>query len=337
MRVIVFNPGKSLNEIDAFSLVDQITPEPSGHDLLVKIEAIGLNPVDTKIRQTLNDPESTPRILGWDAAGVVEAVGDLVTLFEPGDRVFYAGDVTRPGCYASHQLVDERITGRCPQKLTAELAAAMPLTSITAWEALFDRMKINPAMDTGKHLLIIGAGGGLGSVAIQLASQVAGLTVTATASKQESRNWVRTMGANHVINHREDMASQLKELGLQAPDYILCLAATDHYFPIMADIIAPQGMICAVVSAAESYDMNLLKNKSVGFVWEFMFTRSMFNTADMIRQHDLLNEISRMLDEGTLKSTARHKKGIMSPESIREAHRELESGGTVGKIVMKKL
>ncbi|HBH35752.1 MAG TPA: zinc-binding alcohol dehydrogenase family protein, partial [Gammaproteobacteria bacterium] len=200
---------------------EQQTPKPEGHDLLVKIEAISVNPVDYKVRQGIADPLSPPRILGWDAAGIVESAGGKVSLFKPEERVFYAGDITRSGSYASHQLVDERIVGRMPESLDFAAAAALPLTGITAWESLFDRLKIDPEVDSAKQVLIIGGAGGVGSIAIQLAKQVANLRVTATASREESCLWCQSLGADEVINHHEEMVAQLKQRNLSAPEYIL--------------------------------------------------------------------------------------------------------------------
>jgi len=264
MYAITANPGRSLEE-GVFEVVEQEMPQATGHDLLVKIEAISVNPIDTKLRQSL---DSEPKVLGWDAAGVVEATGDLVTLFQPGDRVYYAGDVRRPGSNAEYQLVDERITGRSPTTLTTAESAAMPLTTITAWESLFDRMKIVPGKDAGKRLLIIGAAGGVGSIAIQLAKVVAGLEVIATASRPESHEWCQSLGADYVVNHRDPLPEQFQQQAIAAPDYILCLNDTDAYWPVMAELIAPQGVICALVSSQTPQDINALKAKSVGFVWE---------------------------------------------------------------------
>jgi zinc-binding alcohol dehydrogenase family protein len=264
----------------------------------------------------------------------VEAVGDGVTLFKPGDRVFYAGDLKRPGSNSDYQLVDERITGPCPSKLSFTEAAAMPLTTITAWESLFDRMKIDPQRDAGKRLLIIGAAGGVGSIAIQLAKSLADLEVIATASRSETSDWCRSLGADVVINHRESLPEQFRQQGIEAPDYILCLNDTDAYFPIMAELVAPQGIICSLVSSASPQDLNLLKSKSVGFVWEFMFTRSSYHTADMQRQHELLTEVAGLLDSGALRTTMQTELGAMSPEQLLQAHQMLETGATIGKIVL---
>ena len=331
MRAIVANPSRSLDVNDAFEFIERARPEARGHDLLVRVEAISVNPIDTKMRQSLN---KEPRILGWDAVGTVEAAGERVSLFQPGDRVYYAGDIGRDGSNAEYQLVDERITGRCPSTLSLAESAAMPLTTITAWESLFDRLKINPDHDAGKRLLIIGAAGGVGSIATQLAKQRGGLEVIATASREVSVEWCRSMGADVVVNHREPLEQQFKDHAIDAPDYILCLHDTDHYFPVMAQLVAPQGTICAVVSSTRPQDINLLKSKSAGFVWEFMFTRPSMGTRDMQRQHELLSEVATMLDNHTIRSTLNKESGSLSPDNLRQAHQLLESGESIGKLVL---
>lgn len=317
-----------------FVELEQTMPTPENHDLLVKVEAISVNPVDYKVRQRITDPQENPRILGWDAAGIVESVGENVSLFEVGDRVFYAGDITRSGSNASHQLVDEHIVGHMPESLDFAAAAALPLTSITAWEALFDRLKIDPECDQGKQILIIGAAGGVGSIAIQLAKQVAKLNVIATASRQESQQWCESLGADQLINHHQDLLGQFQQLNLAAPDYILCLNSTDSYFDAMMELIAPQGMICSIVETAQNHNMDALKSKSAGFVWEFMFTRSMYKTADMIKQHELLNAIARLVDSGKIKTTLNTTYGKLSAENVMAVHKQLEAGSSIGKIVL---
>jgi len=327
----------SENKSGYFVEVEQQAVKAEGHDLLIRIEAIAVNPVDYKVRLSISKPQDQPRILGWDAAGVVESVGEKVSLFKPGERVFYAGDITRSGSNASHQLVDERIVGRMPGSLDFPAAAALPLTSITAWEALFDRMKINPQTDRGKHILIIGGAGGVGSIAIQLAKQVARLNVIATASREESRQWCLSLGADKVINHHQDMPEQYKQNELAAPDYILCLNNTDSHMQSMMQLIAPQGMICSVVETRQNHDLDKLKTKSAGFIWEFMFTRSMYKTADMIKQHEMLNEIASLVDTGKLKTTLKEIYGQLSVENIMAVHKQLESGSCIGKIVLLKI
>ena len=325
--------GFSSNNTPA-QLVDQPTPQASGRDLLIKIDAIAVNPVDTKIRAGIKGNLPSAKIVGWDATGTVTAIGDHVTLFKVGDKVFYAGDLTRPGCYASHQLVDERIVGHAPKTLTSVEAAVMPLTSITAWESLFSRLRINRENDEGKNILIIGGAGGVGSIAIQLAKKVAGLNVITTASRAESEQWCYERGADHVINHHGEMILQYRTLGLNDPDYILCLLNTDHHFAAMAELIAPQGMICSIDGTQEKHDLDCLKSKSVGFVWEFMFTRSMFKTSDIIEQHNLLNTIAQLLDDGKIISTLTKTIGPINSDNIEWAHKQLLSGSTIGKLAL---
>lgn len=321
-------------EADALpTLIEKDLPEPEGRDLLIAIEAIAVNPVDTKVKAGIQGKLAQPRIVGWDAAGTVIAAGDKCELLKVGDKVFYAGDVSRDGCYASHQLVDERIVGFAPRKLTAAEAAAMPLTSITAWEALFSRMKIYANLDKGKTLLIIGAAGGVGSIAIQLAKQVAELNVVATASRPESSAWCRELGADHVIDHH-DLAEGYGRLNIAPPDYILCLGDTDPYYDVVTDLIAPQGMICFVVTSQQDHNIDKLKTKSASIVWEFMFTRPMYKTADITAQHQLLNRIAEMLDQGLLKCTLKQTIGPINAENLSQAHHQLLSGRTLGKIAL---
>ncbi len=250
-------------------------PTATGRDLLVKIEAIAVNPVDTKVRAPKPQVEPAPRVLGWDAAGTVAAVGPEVTLFKLGDPVYYAGSITRPGTNAEYHLVDERIVGHKPASLDFANAAALPLTAITAWEALFDRLGVSPKGEhAGRSVLIIGGAGGVGSIGIQLAKVLAGLTVIATASRPESQEWCRRLGADHTVDHRGDLPAQLKALGFAGVDYILCFNDTDGHFPAMAELIAPQGKICTIVENARPLPVERLKSKSATFVWEFMFTRA---------------------------------------------------------------
>lgn len=311
-------------------------PVPQGRDLLVAIKAIAVNPVDVKVRAPKDTVEKSPRVLGWDAAGVVQAVGPEVSRFKVGDRVFYAGDITRPGSNSEFQLVDERIAGNMPQTLSFEQAAALPLTAITAWEALFDRLKVPPRSSApAKSLLIIGGAGGVGSIAIQLAVKVAGLKVIATASRPESEQWVRELGAQHVINHFGDLPAQLKEQGFGSVDYVLILNDTDRHFPAAAAAVAPQGMICTIVENAAPLDVSLLKAKSAGFIWEFMFTRSMFQTADMQEQGKLLDQVAQLIDQKTLVTTVSQVLSPINAANLRQAHATLETGRVIGKIVLK--
>lgn len=309
-------------------------PVPGNRDLLVKVEAISVNPVDTKVRSPKPKIEENYRVLGWDAVGTVVAIGSEVELFKVGDEVYYAGDITRSGSNAEYQLIDERIVGSKPKTLTNAEAAALPLTSLTASEGLFDRLGINSEKATNKTLLIIGGAGGVGSIAIQLAKQVKGLRVIATASRPESSEWCLSLGADAVINHHEDMVSEFRALGTQYADYIFCLNSTAKYWGAMSELIAPQSTICSIVEPEAAIDLNLLKSKSAHFVWEFMFTRSMFKTDDMIEQHKILNHIAHLIDSNTLKTNLKRTISPINAQNLRLAHAEIESGKTIGKIVL---
>ncbi|GHD68936.1 zinc-binding alcohol dehydrogenase family protein [Jeongeupia chitinilytica] len=335
MKAVALNRYLPITDADALLDVELPKPVAAGSDVLVKIEAIAVNPVDTKVRAPKDKVETSPRVLGWDAAGVVEAVGPDVTLFKVGDPVYYAGDITRPGCNAEYQLVDERIAALRPASLNAADAAALPLTAITAWEALFDRLGVSATgADRGKTALVIGGAGGVGSIAIQLARVVAGLTVIATASRPESRDWVTQLGADATVDHREDIAAQLKALGHETVDYVLCFNDTDQHFATMAQVIAPQGRIVSIVENSTLLDLNLLKSKSATFVWEFMFTRAMYRTADMVKQHELLTEVARLVDAGAIRTTVGAHYGAINAANLKRAHATLEAGQTIGKIVL---
>jgi len=310
-------------------------PHPTGRDLLVAIRAIAVNPVDTKVRAPKATVEPQLRILGWDAAGVVEAVGPDVTLFQPGDEVYYAGDITRPGCNAEFQTVDERIVGSKPQSLSFAEAAALPLTSITAYESFFDRLGIDvDGGNEGESLLIVGGAGGVGSIGIQLA-KIAGLRVIATASRPESTAWVKQLGADHVINHREPLRPQVEALGLSFIDHIALFNNTDQHWPAATDLIRPQGKIVSIVENQQPLDQGTMKTKAATFVWEFMFARSMFQTPDMVAQHELLNRIAGWIDDGRIQGTANDVVSPINAENLRTAHQTLEAGRTIGKIVLE--
>lgn len=323
---------------DPASLIDfeMDIPKPIGRDLLVNINAIAVNPIDTKIRKPKDKVEASPKVLGWDAAGIVVDTGSETSLFNVGDKVFYAGELNRNGTNAEYQLVDERLVGHMPQTLTMEQGAALPLTSVTAWECLFDRLGIveDPAKNQDKSILIIGGAGGVGSIAIQLAKKVAGLLVIATASRPETTKWVKELGADVVINHREDLIPQMNAHQIPLVDYILCNSSTDEYYQTMVQLIKPQGKICALVDAEKPLNLTLLKAKSATFVWESMFTRSSFKTDDMIAQHHILERVSRLVDHGTLKTTVNEIKKPINAANLRAAHAQLEAGTTIGKIVL---
>ncbi len=312
-------------------------PDLKDLDLLVRVMAIGVNPVDYKVRKSGSVIENKPKILGWDVAGVVEKVGSQCTLFKPGDEVYYAGDITKPGGNSEFHLVDERIVGRKPSSLTFAEAAAIPLTTITAYESLFQRLGISKNRDgnNGKTILIIGASGGVGSIATQLAKN-AGLTVIGTASRPKTIDWTLNHGSDYTINHYQPFDPQLKEIGMNQVTYILCLNDTDYYWDSMAEAIAPQGKICSVVETVNPVKLGLLKDKSATFVWEFMFTRSKYQTEDMMEQHKLLNEISEMIDTHELETTLYEKLSPINAENLKIAHKKLESGAAIGKIVLEK-
>jgi zinc-binding alcohol dehydrogenase family protein len=300
------------------------------------VKAIAVNPVDYKSRAPRPQVESTPKILGWDVAGVVKAAGPGCTLFKTGDAVYYAGSRTRPGGNSERHLVDERIVGRKPRNLRFAEAAALPLTTLTAWEALFDRLGISKTGgDRGKRVLVIGGAGGVGSIAIQLAKRLARLRVIATASRPESAAWARELGADEVIDHTRDLAAQLAALGMPDVDYVLCCNSTDHHFPAFAALVAPQGKICSIVNTTKPVDLAPLMQKSVTFAWELMFTRPMFQTDDMIVQHQILDETAALVEAGTLKTTAATRLAPINAANLKRAHALLEGGHVVGKIVLE--
>ena len=322
---------------DEQALVDAEIEQPVavGRDCLVAVKAIAVNPVDTKVRAPNDKVEQSPRILGWDAAGEVVAIGDQVENYKVGDQVYYAGDITRPGSYSEYQLVDERIVGHMPGSLDYAKAAAIPLTGITAWEALFDRLGLSSAgEDEGKTVLIIGGAGGVGSIAIQLASKVAKLKVVATASRDESRDWCLKQGADHVINHRLSLVEELAIQNINQVDYILCLNNTDQHWKAMAEIIAPQGGICSIVETTAPVELADLKKKAATFSWEFMFTRSMYQTPDMVEQQNLLNAIAELINKDQLVTTVNLVMKPINAENLRKAHAMIEQGSAIGKIVL---
>ncbi|HZY32290.1 MAG TPA: zinc-binding alcohol dehydrogenase family protein [Rhodanobacter sp.] len=315
--------------------VELPTPAPGAHDLLVRVEAVSVNPVDTKLRSPKPQVEAQPKVLGYDAAGVVEAIGESVDGFQPGDRVYYAGDVTRPGSNAQFQLVDARLAGHVPRSLDLAEAAALPLTAITAWELLFQRMPFDSEHGgEDKSLLVIGGAGGVGSIAIQLARR-AGFTVIATASRNETTEWCRTMGALHVVNHRHALAPQLEALGFGRVDAVLNLADTDHYWDAIGQLLAPQGHVGLIVEPAGALRIgDPYKAKCIGIHWEFMFARARFNTPDMAEQGRILERVASLIDAGELRGTRTETLVPINAANLREAHRRLESGSTIGKLVL---
>lgn len=327
---------KPLPISDAESLIDIELPSPtaSGRDLLVKVEAISVNPVDVKVRARVG-PEGMPyKVLGWDAAGIVVEAGPEAKLFKAGDEVYYAGSLTRSGTNAERHLVDERIVGRKPNSLDFTAAAALPLTTITAWELLFDRFGVRPGKQIGAgRLLIVGAAGGVGSILIQLARRLTGLTVIATASRPETRQWCLDLGAHHVIDHTKPLVAQLRDLAMPEVEFIASLNATGTHYPALVEALAPQGKF-GLIDDPESLDATLLKRKSASLHWEFMFARPVFHTADMLAQHLLLDEVAALVDAGVIRTTLAENLGPINAANLKRAHAMIESGRTRGKLTL---
>lgn len=336
MKAIGFKQSLPITQKDSFIEFEAVKPTPAGYDLLVKISAISINPVDYKIRQNAAKDTilDTPKIIGWDAVGTVEAIGDKTSRFKVGDEVYYAGDITRSGSNAEYQLIDERIVGFKPKSLTIAEAAAIPLTGLTAWESLFDRIKVNPETDKGKTVLILAGAGGVGSIAIQIAKKVGGLTVIATASRPESEKWCKQLGADYVVNHR-NLKDELEKIGHSQVDYILDFVDLNAYWETITEIIKPQGHIVSITGSNYPLNLNLLKTKSVTFSWELMYTRSMYTTDDMAKQHQILNELGDLLEAGTLTTTLTTTLEGLTVDNLKKAHQMQESGKTIGKTVIQ--
>jgi NADPH2:quinone reductase len=334
MKAIGFTKHLPISDPESLQAFEISDPVPDMHDLLVEVKAVSVNPVDVKVRAH-GSPLKQPKIIGWDAAGIVKAVGREVTLFKPGDEVYYAGDINRPGSNSQLQLIDERIVGHKPSNLNYEEAAAMPLTTLVAWEALFDQLRIslNPEDNKDKSILVINGGGGAGSIALQLAKHVAGLIVVATASSH-NKKWVLDHGADEVIDYKLDLVKESVRLGHKDYDYILCLYDVDPYFEQMVKLIAPFGMIASITATKGDVPLNDLKSKSTGFVWALMFTRPTLGDDRMLRQHDILEQAKKLFEKGTLKTTFQKSAGLMNPENLRAAHKEVEAGHVLGKITL---
>ncbi|MGF1701191.1 zinc-binding alcohol dehydrogenase family protein [Photobacterium makurazakiensis] len=308
-------------------------PTATGRDVLVEVKAISVNPVDYKVRQGMSPPEGEWKVLGFDAAGIVKSVGENVSLFKPGDKVWYAGDITRSGSNAQFQLVDERIVGHMPNSLSFSEAAALPLTTITAWELLFDRLQVKKD-DASKRILVIGAAGGVGSIMVQLLKQLTKLDVIATASRPETISWLEDLGADHIINHRNPLSEEFADKQLPEVDYVVSLNNTDQHLVDIEKVIKPQGKF-SLIDDPEKLDIMPFKTKSVSVHWELMFTRSIFQTEDMQAQHDLLNDAAALIDAGRLKTTVGDHFGMINAENLRKAHQLLETQKAKGKIVLE--
>jgi NADPH2:quinone reductase len=336
MRAIGFHMPQPITSIEALVDLDLPVPEATGHDLLVEIKAVSVNPVDTKVRRNHAPAAGEARILGYDAAGVVKAVGSDVTLFKPGDEVYYAGAIGRPGTNAEYHLVDERIVGIKPKSLGFAEAAALPLTAITAYEAMFDRLKVaDPVLGAERAILITGGAGGVGSIAIQLAKTLTDLTVIATASRPETADWAKSLGADHVIDHSKPLAEEYAKLGIGAPAFIFSVTHSSQHRLAMAEIIAPMGRICLIDDFPEGFDILAFKMKVVSLHWEFMFSRPMFQTPDMIEQHKLLTHVAELIDAGKIRTTLDTVMGPITAENLRKAHAIIESNRARGKIVLE--
>ena len=336
MKAVGFYEYLPIEHPESLLDVEIEVPEPSGRDLLVEVQAVSVNPVDTKRRAAGTRPATELKVLGWDAAGVVVAAGPQAKLFKAGEKVYYAGSNQRPGANSQLHLVDERIVGRKPTNLSFAEAAALPLTTITAWEAMFERMGISKSgADAGKRLLILGGAGGVGSIAIQLAIKLARLKVIASASRPDSVAWARALGAEAIVDHTKPLVEQMAALGGPAVDYIFCCSNAEQVFPDLPRLIAPQGRICSIVRMARPVDLSLLQEKSVSFSWEGMFTRSTFQTPDMEAQHDLLEDATGLLEAGVLVTTLRENLGRICAANLKQAHQRIEHGHMVGKLVLE--
>ena len=335
MKAIGYKKSLPIDAAEALIDFEAAKPEPTGRDIRVAVKAVSANPVDYKIRKRMASPEGEFKILGFDAAGIVDAVGPEVTLFKPGDEVFYAGSILRQGTNSEFHLVDERIVGRKPATLSFAQAAALPLTSITAWELLFDRLGAVPGKSADpRTLLIIGGAGGGGSIMIQLARRLTGLTVVATASRPESNKWCLDLGAHAVIDHAAPMKEQIEKLKFPPLALVASLTNTDQYYKALADFMAPQGRYGLIDDPAE-FNIAVFKGKSISIHWESMFTRSSFQTPDMIGQHNLLNDVADLIDKDVLRTTLGESFGTINAANLKRAHALLESGKSRGKIVLE--
>ncbi|MFP6863028.1 zinc-binding alcohol dehydrogenase family protein [Pseudomonas sp.] len=336
MKAVAYYQSLPIDHVDALLDVELPAPTPGPRDLLVEVKAISVNPVDTKIRRNVAPEDGAAKVLGWDASGIVKAVGSDVSLFQPGDRVYYAGAINRAGANSELHVVDERIVGRMPAKLAFAEAAALPLTAITAWELLFERLQVSQgSADLGQSLLIVGAAGGVGSILVQLARQLTGLTVIGTASRPETQAWVRELGAHHVIDHRQPLSEELKRIGINQVTHVASLTQTDQHYAQLVEALAPQGRLALIDDPEQPLDIMPLKRKSLSLHWELMFTRSLFETADMIEQHRLLQRVAELVDAGTLHTTLGEHFGSINAANLRRAHTLLESGTAKGKIVLE--
>lgn len=334
MRAVAFSQPLPIADDNALFDIELPVPEPEGRDILVEVKAVSVNPVDTKVRVNRVLSEDEHSVLGWDAAGVVIKAGPNTTLFKPGDKVFYAGVINRPGSNSEFQLVDERIVGRMPSNLDFPEAAALPLTAITAYEALFDRLRVaDPVPGAANAIVIIGGAGGVGSIAIQLARALTDMTVIASASRPETRNWVKELGAHHVIDHSKPIAEQVDALGIGAPAFVFSTTQSQMHSAEAAKLMAPQGRY-ALIDDPKSFDIGPFKQKAISMHWEFMFTRPLFGTVDIEKQHELLTKVAELVEDGKVQTTLTDIVGPINAANLKKAHAMIETGKTMGKLVL---
>jgi len=339
MKAVGYTKSLPIEEADALVDIELPMPVASGHDLLVKISAIAVNPVDCKIRKNVVADSGEYKVIGWDAVGEVVALGDAVTQFSIGDMVYYAGDLTRQGSNAEYQLVDERIVGLKPKTISNAESAALPLTAITAWELLFERLSIKQQSPSSKDksdeiILVVGAAGGVGSILLQLAATITGATIIATASRESSRAWVKRLGADYVVDHTKSLPAQIEALNIGQVTHIASLNGTDTYFESYTELLAPFGKI-GLIDDPQNVNVNLMKRKSLSLHWEFMYTHSMFQTKDMSKQGELLNRVSELIDNNAIQTTVGKNLGIINAVNLKVAHAEIEAGRAIGKIVLE--
>jgi len=335
MKAVGYKKSLPIDAAEALIDFETAKPEPKGRDIRVAVKAISANPVDYKVRKRASPPAGEFKILGFDAAGIVDAIGSDVTLFRPGDEVFYAGSILRQGTNSEFHLVDERIVGRKPKSLPFAEAAALPLTSITAWELLFDRLGAVPGKSVDpRTLLIVGGAGGVGSILIQLARRLTGLSVVATASRAPSQQWCLDLGAHAVVDHTRPMKEQIEKLKVPPMALVASLTNTDQHYKAIAELMAPQGKYGLIDDPSE-FNVGVFKGKAISIHWESMFTRSSFQTADMIAQHHLLNDVADLIDKAVLRTTLGERFGTINAANLKRAHALLESGQSRGKIVLE--
>ncbi|WP_431687151.1 zinc-binding alcohol dehydrogenase family protein [Hahella sp. NBU794] len=337
MKAIGYLQAQPIDHPESLLDITLPDPQPQGRDLLVEIKAVAVNPVDVKVRRSSSAEGDAHKVIGWDASGVVKAVGDQVSLFKPGDEVYYAGSIARPGTNSELHLVDERIVGRKPSNIGFAEAAALPLTAITAWEMLFERLEIGKQDgSTGPaRLLVVGAAGGVGSIMLQLARKLTDAVIIGTASRQETRDWALAMGAHHVIDHRLPLHEELQRIGIDSVTHVASLTHTEKHYSSIVEALAPQGRLALIDDPSTPIDIMPLKRKSLSLHWEMMFTRSLYETADMIEQHRLLNRVAELVEEGAVRTTLKQNLGKINAENLKRAHSLIESDAAIGKIVLE--